>query len=125
MSLDDIARQTLININFLQAIEAGDTEHSCRRRTCGHSCGHMHPSVGLDPAYVMRRFDGKKEPAEPPPPRTIARPGRTTGGGQHRHPPFWSRSGVRTWGVTLVVLLGVAIIVYFTQPSSTGHGADG
>jgi cytoskeletal protein RodZ len=122
MSLDDIARQTLINITFLQAIESGDTGILPATYVRAFLRAYA-SSVGLDPAYVMRRFDGKKEPAEPPPPRTIVDP---TGGPAEETPapPFWSRSGVRTWGVTLVVLLGVAVIVYFTQSSTPDTPAD-
>jgi cytoskeletal protein RodZ len=122
MSLDDIARQTLINITFLQAIESGNT--SILPATYVRAFLRAYASsVGLDPAYVMRRFDGKKEPVEPPPPRTVV---DTTGGPEEETPapPFWSRSGVRTWGVTLVVLLGVSVIVYFTQSSTPGNPPD-
>lgn len=56
MSLDDIARQTLINVRFLEALEQGDitilpaTYVRAFLRECA-AC------VGLDPVYVMQRFD--------------------------------------------------------------------
>jgi cytoskeleton protein RodZ len=114
MSLDDISRQTLINVNFLQAIESGDTGILPAAYVRAFLRAYA-SSVGLDPAYVMRRFEGRKEPAETPPPPRPVMDAAPEDAEEAPAPPFWSRSGVRTWGVTLVVLLGIAIIVYLTQ----------
>lgn len=116
MSLDDIAQSTLINVDFLKAIEAGDTDILPAAYVRAFLRAYA-SSVGLDPAYVMHRFEGKSGTPEPPPPpapvRTIATPDPAPGS-----TPFISRPGVRTWSVTAVVLLGIGMIIYLTQPRS-------
>ena len=77
MSLDDIAQSTLINVDFLKAIEAGDTDILPAAYVRAFLRAYA-SSVGLDPAYVMHRFEGKSGTPEPPPPpapvRSIATP---------------------------------------------------
>jgi cytoskeletal protein RodZ len=115
MSLDDIAQSTLINIDFLRAIEAGNTDILPAAYVRAFLRAYA-TTVGLDPSYVMHRFEGKTgtpPPTPPVQPQAIA-----------HNPPedstssFLARSSVRTWGVTLAVVFGVAAIIYLTQYES-------
>ncbi len=121
MSLDDIAQATLINVDFLKAIEDGHTDILPAAYVRAFLRAYA-TSVGLDPAYVMRRFEGKSGAPEPPPPPVPVRPTVVPDAGPEAT-PFLSRPGVRTWGVTAVVLLGVALIVYLTQPRTDENGS--
>jgi hypothetical protein len=56
MSLDDIARQTLINVRFLEALEQGDTAILPATYVRAF-LREFAACVGLDPVYVMQRFD--------------------------------------------------------------------
>jgi hypothetical protein len=56
MSLDDIARQTLINIQFLEALEQGDITILPATYVRAF-LREFAACVGLDPVYVMQRFD--------------------------------------------------------------------
>lgn len=116
MSLDDIAQSTLINVDFLKAIEAGNTDILPAAYVRAFLRAYA-SSVGLDPAYVMRRFEGKSGTPEPPPPPAPVRTAARADAGPEAT-PFLSRPAVRTWGVTAVVLLGVALIISLTQPRS-------
>jgi transcriptional regulator with XRE-family HTH domain len=120
MSLDDIAQSTLINIDFLKAIEAGNTGILPAAYVRAFLRAYAN-SVGLDPAYVMHRFEGKTGLPEPPPPPASVTPAATPDD-EPEATPFLSRPGVRTWGVTAAVLLGVALIIYLTQPQAQQGG---
>ncbi|MBK7258863.1 MAG: DUF4115 domain-containing protein [Ignavibacteriae bacterium] len=120
MSLDDIAQSTLINIDFLKAIEAGETDILPAAYVRAFLRAYA-ASVGLDPAYVMRRFEGKSGTPEPPPPPAPVRP-TPAADAEPEATPFLSRPGVRSWGVTAVVLLGIAMIIYLTQPDPEQGG---
>ncbi len=122
MTLEDIAQSTLINPDFLMAIEAGNTEILPAAYVRAFLRAYA-TSVGMDPAYVMRRFDGKSSEAASaaPPPPVVVRP-VTTEERTDAAPPFLSRPGVKTSGVVLSVLLGVTLIIYLTQPSTTPTG---
>lgn len=120
MSLDDIAQTTLINVDFLKAIEEGHTDILPAAYVRAFLRAYA-TTVGLDPAYVMRRFEGKSGTPEPPPPPAPAKPAVMPDAGPEAT-PFLSRPAVRTWGVTAVVLLGVALIVYLTQPRTDTIG---
>lgn len=95
MSLDDIAQSTLINVDFLKAIEAGDTNlPAAYVRAFLRAYAS---SVGLDPAYVMRRFEGKT--GNPNLLRLQHPSGRRPRLMPNRQPrPSFSRPGVRTVG---------------------------
>lgn len=68
MTLDDVARETLINIRFLRALDAGDT--SIMPQTYVRAFLRAYAScVGMDPTYAMQRLDGM-------PPRTAAPSGQ-------------------------------------------------
>lgn len=122
MTLEDIAQSTLINVDFLMAIEAGNTEILPAAYVRAFLRAYA-TSVGMDPAYVMRRFEGKSSEAAsaPPPPPATTRPVPAEEKTDEA-PPFLSRPGVKTWGVVLSVLLGVALIIYLTQPASPPSG---
>jgi hypothetical protein len=118
MSLDDIAQATLINIDFLRAIEAGNTEILPAAYVRAFLRAYA-SCVGLDPLYVMHRFEGKTGTPPPAPPVQPQSPARIPP--ENGTSSFLSRSGVRTWSVTLVVLLGVAVIIYLTQADGPGQ----
>lgn len=120
ISLDDIAQSTLINVDFLKAIEEGHTDILPAAYVRAFLRAYA-TSVGLDPAYVMRRFEGKSGAPEPPPPPVPVKPAAIPEDGSEAT-PFLSRPAVRTWGVAAVVLLGVALIVYLTQPRTDDTG---
>ena len=122
MSLDDIAQSTLINVDFLKAIEEGHTDMLPVAYVRAFLRAYA-STVGLDPAYVMQRFDGKSGAPEPPPPPVPVNPA-VIHEDEPEATPFLSRPAVRTWGVAAVVFLGVALIVYLTQPRTdeNSHG---
>jgi transcriptional regulator with XRE-family HTH domain len=120
MSLDDIAQRTLINIDFLKAIEAGDTGILPAAYVRAFLRAYA-TSVGIDPVYVMHRFEGKTGQPDPPPPSHPVHPPATPDAAPEGA-PFLSRPGVRTWGVTAAVLLGVALIIHLTQPQAQQGG---
>jgi hypothetical protein len=127
MSLDDIAQATLINIDFLRAIEAGNT--GILPATYVRAFLRAYAScVGLDPAYVMHRFEGKTGTPPPAPPVEPQSPARIPP--ENSATTFFSHSSVRTWGVALAVLIGVAVILILTQtdvpgPQQTGEVSIG
>ncbi len=118
MTLDDIARQTLINVGFLEAIENGDTTILPATYVRAFLRAYA-ASVGLDPAYVMQRFDGHPAGAAsaqtPQVTKPAAAPKPSPAAEQETHPPFWSRSWIRSTGTTLVVLGGITLIAYFAR----------
>lgn len=119
MTLEDIAQTTMINIDFLRAIEAGNTDILPAAYVRAFLRAYA-TSVGLDPLYVMHRFEGKTgtppavPPAQPPSPARIPPEDGTSS--------FLARSSVRTWSVSLSVLLGVAAIIYLTRSDITSPG---
>lgn len=72
MTLEEIGRQTLINVRFLRALEAGDTTILPQTYVRAFLRAYA-TSVGMDPVYAMQRLDGM-------PPRTSAPDAQTTAG---------------------------------------------
>ena len=71
LSLADISDATLVNIDFLRAIEQGKTD--ILPQTYIRAFMREYASfVGLDPAEIMRKYDAMQKPREPerPPART-------------------------------------------------------
>ncbi len=70
LTLEDIGRQTLINVRFLKALEAGDTTILPQTYVRAFLRAYA-TSVGMDPVYAMQRLDGM-------PPRTPAQEAQAT-----------------------------------------------
>ncbi len=121
MSLEDIAQSTLINIDLLRAIEAGNTDILPAAYVRAFLRAYA-TSVGLDPSYVMHRFEGKTGTPPPAPPIQPQSPARIPP--EDSTTAFLARSSVRTWGITLVVLAGVAAIIYLTQSDAPPQNAE-
>lgn len=119
ITLDDIAHTTLINVDFLRAIEEGNTDILPATYVRAFLRAYA-TSVGLDPGYVMRRFEGKVGDAAVTPPPPTPAPVHAPADADAA-PPFLSRPGARTWGVTLAVLLGVAVIIWLTQSDAPAN----
>ncbi|MCC6395602.1 MAG: DUF4115 domain-containing protein [Bacteroidetes bacterium] len=120
LTIGDISKQTLINERFLEALERGDTTILPAAYVRAFLRAFA-TSVDLDPAYVMRRYEGGKPgvPAATPPPAAelAATSAPESSVEQKTQPPFWSHSWVRSVGTTLVVLGGIGIIAYFARQS--------
>ena len=120
LTISDISKQTLINERFLEALERGETTILPAAYVRAFLRAFA-TSVGLDPAYVMRRYEGEKPGVSAVQPALTAEPvaagAPETAVERKSQPPFWSHSWVRSAGTTLVVLGGVGIIAYFARQS--------
>ncbi len=116
-TLQDIARQTSIDIRFLEALERGDTSILPDAYVRAF-LRHYASAVGLDPVLVMQKFDTLH-------PGSTQRKGTVAKSVSAREPapeqqtsdntPWWSRPTVRGIGTTIAILAGIVLIAVIAQ----------
>jgi cytoskeleton protein RodZ len=118
ISLEEIAQKTMINIDVLRALEAGNTS-SLPATYIRAFIREYAEHVGLDPQELVQRYssvDGRPQPSvipkqEEPPPAEPARPeGPST--------PWWKHRVFRATLITAAAILVVAVISYLDNISA-------
>jgi cytoskeletal protein RodZ len=119
LSLADVSDATLINVNFLDAIEQGNT--TVLPQTYIRAFIREYATfVGLDPVEIMKKYDqelaGKEHPAEPekppetlpaPPPEKKAEPQDVD-----RAPRPSLAPGISRFGFPAVIFIALGIILW-------------
>ncbi len=116
MTLDQIARTTLIDVKYLQAIEQGNVTVLPATYVRAFIREYA-ATIGLDPAAVMREFDrAAPQAAQPREFDGTEGPRIDPATDQHR-PPLWSRPVVRVTAVAGGVLCFIVVMLYINSSS--------
>lgn len=116
ISLAEIADATLININFLRAIEEGKTD--ILPQTYVRAFMREYASfVGLDPAEVMKQYDEMLKPPVPEPPpvaQAVVEQGPPVAPPHESHAPFWSPAQLNPQTAKFAILGAFAVVLGIT-----------